>query len=302
MLSILIPTHNYDVMALVKQLHEQISKLQIAHEIMVYDNGSDRGIANRNEKIKDLTNTTIITSEKPIGISLAREFLVDKAKFDWILLLDADTQPKHNNFISQYVDYINTNNEVVFGGFSYKHEKPEKSEILRWKYGMAYENANAKQRNKTPYKITIAGNLLIKKQLYQSLNLHLIKDGYGMDLYLGPQLKKIRIPIMHIDNEVYHLGLETNETYLQKVELAIGTLLKLYNENQIDSHENDLLSVYIKLKRIKVNYVMSILYKILQHPIKKNLLSGNPSINLLQLYKLLYICHYDFVQKGYKVD
>jgi hypothetical protein len=299
MLSILIPTHNYDVTALVKQLHEQISKTAIKHEIIVYDNGSIAETVEKNKKINTLKNVELILSEKNIGISVAREFLSEKAKYDWILLLDADTQLKYENYILNYTNYLNTEQEVVFGGFAYENKKPDKNESLRWKYGMKHENVSAKKRNKNPYKITIAGNLLIKKEIYQSFNLHYIGDAYGMDLYLGPQLKKNKVSVLHIDNEVYHLGLENNEKYLRKVEIAIVTLLKLYKRNFIDKHENDLLFTYEKLKQTKLNYLFSLFYTILKHPIKLNLLSGNPSIKLLQLYKIFYLCHYDLIIKNY---
>ena len=53
----------------------------------------------------------------------------------------------------------------IFGGFAYKKEKPKDDYLLRWKYGQKYEAISAKKRNKQPYKVTIAANLLVKKRI-----------------------------------------------------------------------------------------------------------------------------------------
>lgn len=300
MLSILIPTHNYNITGLVGQLQKQLLKVEIIYEIIVYDNGSKKEIIEQNKQINELKNTLFLTSTNRDGIAVARKFLSEKAKYNWILLLDADTEIKHENYIENYYNQIKSDYEVIFGGFAYKNKKPLKNEILRWKYGKKHESLSANQRNQFRYKITIAANLLIKKQIYQSLNLHQIGTAYGMDLLLGPQLKKNKIPVLHIDNEVYHIGLETNTIYLNKVELAIKTLLSLHNQNSIDSNENDLLITFKRLKRIKLNYLLSLFYTILRFPLKLNLLGRNPSIRLLQLYKLLFISHFELNHNNLK--
>lgn len=302
MLSVLIPTYNYDITSLINQLDSQISKIGINYEIIVYDNGSKPEIINKNKSIGNLKNMKLIINDKSVGIAGSRKVLSDSASYDWLLLLDADTELKHDKFITNYINYIEGKYEAIFGGFSYKTIKPNKTEVLRWKYGIKCEAISAKIRNKNPYKITIAANVLIKKNVYQKLNVHTIGNAYGMDLYLGPQLKKNNISVLHIDNEVYHIGLENSEKYLQKVELAVVTLFKLYNDNLINSHENSLLKVFSKLKQYKFNKIFSFFYKILKNPIKRNLLSRNPSINLLQIYKLMYLCKYDLALKYYKKD
>ena len=299
MLSVLIPTHNYDISSLVNQLDDQISKIGINYEIIIYDNGSNPEIIKKNKSISNLKNLELIINENSVGIAISRKILCERAKYDWILLLDADTELKYDDYISKYVDYIDQRFEAIFGGFSYKPIQPSKNELLRWKYGINCESISAKKRNKIPYKVTIAANLLIKKIVYQQLNVDTIGNAYGMDLFLGSQLKKNNIPVLHIDNEVYHLGLETNEKYLRKVELAVATLLNLYDENLIKIHENDLLRFFKKVKKIKLNYLLSLFYKIFKYPIKINLLSINPSIKLLQLYKILYMCHFDFIKKNH---
>ena len=54
MLSVLIPTHNYDISSLVNQLDDQISKIGINYEIIIYDNGSNPEIIKKKKSAKSI--------------------------------------------------------------------------------------------------------------------------------------------------------------------------------------------------------------------------------------------------------
>ena len=105
------------------------------------------------------------------------------------------------------------------------------------------------------------------------------------------------IKVFHIDNEVYHLGIETSDVYLRKKEKAAETLLSLYNAKKIGNHQNDLLRVFIKLKLFKLNVVFSKLYIVFKKRLKNNLLSNKPSMKLLQFYRISYMCYKDLNTK-----
>ena len=98
---------------------------------------------------------------------------------------------------------------------------------------------------------------------------------------------------MHINNEVYHLGIENSITYLKKSEDCILTLLWLLNNDKIRENNNKLLSVFSSFKKLKLNYLMSAMYKLFSTHMSKNLVGSNPNIYLLQFYKLSYICYKD---------
>ena len=163
--------------------------------------------------------------------------------------------------------------------------------MLRWKYGKKYEAVCANNRNANPYKITIAANLLVKKEVYKSFNLDTIGKLYAMDYYFGALLKKSKTKVLHLDNQVYHLGIEKSSNYLRKKELATITLLKLHNEKKITKHSNDLLKLFVFCKKIGLNYLFSLWYKLFNSAMRKNLTGKNPIIKLLQVYKLSYMCY-----------
>ncbi len=296
MLSILIPTYNYDITGLVSEIHKQAIEAKIEFEIICLDDDSNDEIISTNKLVNDLTNTYYLLSKQNKGIAITRQLLVNKAKYEWIILLDADVKLKNDFFIFNYLEALKNECEVFFGGISYEKKLPNCESILRWKYGKRYEEVSAEKRNIKPYKITSAANILIKKAIYNRFSLDNIGNLYGMDIFFGPQLKLNKIPVLHINNSIYHLGLESSIKYLNKIDLAVKTLINLHYQHRIDLHENDLLKTFLWSKKIRLNYVFSFLHKLFSGTIKNNLLSNNPNMFLLQLYKITYICFQDLNQ------
>ncbi len=302
MLSVLIPVYNYNILTLVNDLHKQLLVTAIDFEIICLDDVSDKEIIRSNMKVSELSHTSYNLSQTNKGIAITRQLLCNAAKYEWILLIDADTELKEESFISNYLKVINKGHDFIFGGFAYKSIKPQKDSILRWKYGKRCESLSATKRNENPYKITIAANLLVKKEAYKSFNLDSIGKLYAMDYYFGAKLKENNSRVLHIDNQVYHLGIEKSSTYLRKKEQATETLLKLYNENSISKHSNSLLSLYEFSKRCGLNYLFSMLFNLFKSSLRRNLLGKHPSILLLQLYKIAYMCHFDLANKNHWID
>ena len=203
MLSILIPTYNYKVISLVKSLHKQLNKQSNPYEIICFDNGSDLDIIYINQNINKLDNCFYKSMEKNGGRSKIRNLLAQKAKYDWLLFLDADVLPVTENFIQTYFDSILQNNlKVAFGGLQYQ-EKPTNDRMLRWVYGKYREEIPIEIRKKNPQEYFTSANFLIKKSVFQQFKFDesLIEYGYE-DTLLAIELKKNNIQITQIDNPV----------------------------------------------------------------------------------------------------
>lgn len=284
MISILIPSYSYDVSNLLEELHLQLLQQNYTFEIIVLDDASPKPI-----KIKTLKNTILLKAETNFGRLKARRFLAEKANYKWLLFLDADVLPKNSNFIQFYFDAIKTKYDTFFGGFSYYNTLPKKNFRLRYYYGKSKEQVDALIRNRNPYKVIISGNFLIKKDIFLSLNFNL-KDGYGLDNYFGALLKENKISVKHLNNEVYHLGLEKSADYLVKKEAAAKTLLVLYKRNPNIKHDNDLLEWFSRLTKLKLTLLGKWFYKLFENIMRTQLTGSKPSILLLQLYRLSYLC------------
>jgi len=284
MISILIPSYNYNVSNLLDELDALLKLEEFLYEIIVLDDASPIPI-----EIKNCNYITLLKNKTNLGRLKSRRFLAEKAQHNWLLFLDADVLPKKTSFIKDYLNATTTNLDAFFGGFSYYNTLPEQDYRLRYFYGKSKEQVAACIRNKNPYKVIISANFLIKKEVFLALDFDL-KNGYGLDNYFGALLKQNQIKVKHLNNEVYHLGLEKSVDYLAKKEAAAFTLLKLYKTNPDLEHNNDLLLCFSKLNRLKITFFGAWFYKLFNAILKKQLTSKKPSILLLQLYRLSYMC------------
>lgn len=290
MLSILIPTYNYNACPLVLELSLQCNIAAISYEIIVLDDCSTQSIID-NSNINNIEYCSYEKLEKNIGRVKARHYLAEKSKYNWLLFLDADVIPKNNNFITEYINHIKQNYDAIYGGFYYEKKKPATNNLLRWKYGKMKEQVSSSIRNKKPYKIVISANFVIKKPVFIKINSNLKSNHYGLDNYFGALLKQEKIKVLHLDNEVYHLGIEKSKTYLNKQERATQTILDLYQKNKIKEHSSDLLKLFSKLDKFRMTFILSFFYKLFYTKMTKNLTGINPSILILQLYKISFMCY-----------
>lgn len=297
MISVLIPVYNYNIILLVEAIHEQLMASSAIFEILCIDDASDKKISEENAVIEKLKYVSYIISIENKGRIKTRQLLAGKAKYNWLLFLDADVLPKNKNFISTYLNGLQLNYDVVFGGFAYQLNPPENEFMLRWKYGRFQEEVDASIRNKKPYKIVISANFLIQAEVFNSILGKITKKGYGLDNYIGALLKEEKVKVLHINNEVYHFGIEKSKDYLVKKEQAVNTLLQIVQDKNKIEHDNSLLSLFLSLKRLKLNYIFAFAYRVFKEIMKHNLLSSNPSIKLLQLYKISYMCNIDLKKK-----
>ncbi|NRA93993.1 MAG: glycosyltransferase family 2 protein [Psychroserpens sp.] len=293
MISVLIPVYNYNIVDLVGQIHKQLELCNRPFEIICFDDRSESNNTIVNKGISDLDHTKYVVSKINLGRTQARQELAKAASYDWLLFLDADVLPKKNTYIEDYLELTNKDLDAVYGGFAYYDTVPSSEFSLRWTYGKTHEQISANQRNQRPYKVIISANFMIRKSLFLELNANIEQKGYGYDNYFGGLLKEKGAKVFHIDNEVYHLGIETNSSYLRKKEQAAETLLHLYRTKELQNHQNDLLRLFSRSKRIGLNYLFSLLYKAFKSGLQKNLLSANPSMIMFQLYRICYLCHKD---------
>ena len=151
MLSILIPTYNYSIVALVKSVHRQATKAKIPFEINVLDDCStDLDISIDNERIKKLNFCSFQKNEKNIGRTASRNLLAAMSSYELLLFLDADVLPKYDDFISRFELQKFQDSKIIFGGVCYRPDKPNKDLILRWKYGHKKETKSVAERQKKP--------------------------------------------------------------------------------------------------------------------------------------------------------
>lgn len=290
MISILIPTYNYNVFSLVENLHKQSEVLNIDYEILVLDDASTHEITSEeNSKINRLAHCNFEILSENIGRSKIRNLLAEKANYNWLLFLDADTYPSSSEFIAKYLAAFSEGDSVVFGGIEYP-EKTAKIFSLRHKYGCERESIPLSERLKNPYRSFITMGFAIKKDVFKTIKFNENLVGYGYeDSVFGHELQKNNISFLHIDNPIIHLNLETNEDFLKKSELALQNLLAFYQAGVIDNETVKILKTYLKLKNNNLLFGVRWFFKISKKSLLKNLNSPKPSLFLFDLYRLGYL-------------
>ena len=289
MISILIPTYNCSVVTLVKTLYSQVISTEIPFEILVCDDASSNlGIVQENQSIDKFEHCTLLINSSNVGRTQTRQKLAETAKYNWLLFLDADVAPKYDTFIEKYLKSISTKTTLIFGGICYEKQKPKEDKTLRWKYGKTREEIPLAKRKKNPVTTINSGCFLINKQLFLPINKKMNYSGYGMDLLFQYLLIEHKNAILHIDNPVFHLGLESNSDFIKKSLKAVETTFFLEKEIPMNIPIKPLQKTYLKLKNNHLLGVFEYSFKPFKNRVKKNLLSNNPSLLLFDLFRLNY--------------
>ena len=288
MLSILIPTYNSFCFKLVDELAQQAATLNIEYEVVVVDDAStDAAIVQENSRIAELPHCRFVRLDSNIGISKMRNRLLQEAKYQWLLCLDADVSPADSDFLKRYVAAIGKSN-VVCGGLLYRQDNGLNINPLRYKYGITCEAQALDERQANPYQSFKTSNYLIDKDLAQKVAFDESFVGYGHeDTLFGKMLQQLNEPILHIQNPVYHDDSDTAEEFLAKTRRGIDNLRT--HSADLEGYSR-LLLTYNKLKRCRVVWLVVLAYKLFRRPIERNLLGANPSMKLFGFYKLGYFC------------
>lgn len=284
MISILIPVYNFDIVDLVKTLHLQACTANIPFEIICIDDGSTEKY--QNESLRAISKVRYSELSKNVGRSRIRNLLAHQATYNQLLFLDCDSSILQENFIQQYIDHANEN-AIVYGGRNYEKNAPQnKDYYLRWYYGVKRETTSASVRKEHPYRSFMTNNFLIPKDIYLKHPLDENIKGYGHeDTLLGIDLKKAEIPIIHIDNPLCHIGLETAEEFLEKSICGIQNLSRLIQNGKI-ANDVKLYKYYLVLKKARLTSFFQLLIRPYIKGIEKQLLSAKPRLKLFDIWKL----------------
>jgi glycosyltransferase involved in cell wall biosynthesis len=285
-ISVLIPTFNTDVSPLVDFLLSQNDSSLFKMEIIIWDDASNIDAFG----LCDNENISFFRSPINRGRAKTRELLAEKAKYPYLLFLDADVLPVSTFFLAKYLQHA-SENSVLVGGIQYESKKPESNRYFRWFYGKAREEISVKNRLIKPYDHFMTGNFLVPKSIFLQFPLHDVITGYGHeDTLLGYKFQQVGVPIRHIDNPVFHLGLEENEVFFAKSKEAVSSLLRLKQLGFIIPSK--LIKVYILLEKVKLVAFCALFYPLFEiRFLKKYIFMGNIfSLFFFDIFRLLYFC------------
>lgn len=294
MLSILIPIYNYNVYPLALELHKQCLECNIDFEILCQDDASHSPLNIFNEKINSLSHCSFVPLKQNIAHRENRNSLAEKAKFEYLLFIDGDSNILNSDYIKKYVSNL-FDFDVVYGGRLHPALCPSDNQKLRWKYGRLIEDKTAKNRKVRPYHSLLFNNTIIKKACFDLVKFDKTIKKYGHDdTQLSFQLSKLKSKINHIENPVEHGDLDTNLVYLNKTKESLENLHVLYQKKKIDVEFVRLLQLYHFLKTTKTTFIISKTHGFFEKLLFKNLTGNNPNLLVFNLFRVGYLCSIDF--------
>ena len=288
MLSILIPTRDYECYQLTEQLHKQGEKLGHAYEIIVGEDGSRPDVLIANRRIETLPNCRRMIRIANVGRANIRNQLAEAAKYPYILFIDSDAVVEKEDFLECYIKELEEH-DVVCGGLYHADILDDEECSLRYRYEKkADKSRDAETRGKRPYDQFSTFNFAIRKELFRTIqfNPRIMRYGYE-DTLFGKELEKRGVKIKHIDNRLLHNGLDKNRIFLSKIENSLITLSEI--EDIIGS--TPLLATAARLDRLHLAKPYILIWKLFRNSMVKNLTDKRPSLTMLNLYKLGYFLH-----------
>ncbi|MEY8758270.1 glycosyltransferase family 2 protein [Chryseobacterium tongliaoense] len=289
-LSICIPVYNFDVRELVSDLKKEIAVGSVEAEIILIDDASEDRFIQINRTLQAEVKNFIFL-EKNIGRSQIRNLFLYYSKGDYLLFLDCDGKIISENFLNNYICFIekNADTKVIYGGRNVSETLPDENHHLRWKFAVERENHPVKFRLEKPYLSFQTNNFVIKKEVLEKVHFNPEFQKYGYeDLLFAMDLKSEKIRIDHIDNPIFNNDLEENKVYLQKVEESVESLSKMLRNKELNSKlsEVKLVKAYQMIDKQPLKPLFKVFFGLQKERLKESLLKGNTSLRYLDFYKL----------------
>lgn len=282
-LSILIPAYNHACNALVEELCEQASHLDISFEVVVAEDGStDEEALKANARIARWPNCRYLLRQQNVGRARIRNFLAQQSRYEWLLFLDCDMSIPSARFIKNYIESDVA--DVAYGGYVVGTGETSN---LRYRYEKACEHMHrAEIRAQRPYMHFHTCNFLVRRDLMLSHPFDERFHAYGYeDVLFGKQLRKAGITIDHLDNPTGFFDFEDNAAFVSKTEEGLRTLHAFRADLRGYSQ---LLTFVDGIHLGIVRWLIRLWHRLFGGLERRILCSKRPSLRVFSLYRLGY--------------
>lgn len=294
MLSVLIPVFHWDPSSLVRDLQQQLDQSGLEYEIIISDDTPSAHKPEYQIHLESRPEIYCTFRGTSLGRSANRNRLADNARYPYLLFIDGDAGVAHPDFISRYASQLGQG-KLLAGGTLYPDQIPDDPALhLRWKFGKSREQKSALERQKNPWRSFSTFNFVVPAEIFKKIRFNEEITGYGHeDTYFGFQLKNEGVPIIHLDNGLCHLGIEPAEQFLLKVRESVQNLYELQKTGTLPPEmiqDIKLLKKYRSARLTGTRGLLKLLFRVFHKSVEKRLKQPDPSLFLLDLYKLGLIC------------
>lgn len=219
-----------------------LNQSNIKLEIIVVDNASV------DDSVNELKNTfgkkiTLIECKENLGFGRANNLAADKAKGEFILLLNPDTEIQDQLAVSKLVDFLTANNRLGMVGPKIHEPRKNKYVTPRLSYPSS-KKLKFKQKFETlPGKIAwlLGACLLLKRDVYQEIS-GFDPDYflYGEDADIGLRIRQHGYEIGYCEDVVIHhvagaseFGADSLDKWLRKKRGVFLFCMKHYDQRDV---------------------------------------------------------------------
>lgn len=285
MLSVLIPNHDYNCLALVCDLHKQLQECGWPFEILVFEDGSTHCLE-ENAPMEKLQDVRHIVCRENRGRYRMRYLMPAMARFPYLLCIDSDARVVRPDFIRKYLSYAAAGTgDVIVGGLAPRAETVrDAGHSLRLAYERERECRRDVKKGLSCFNYMIPAAVMRKLKEDDAF-----PAGYGHeDTVMGLELKHLGVKMKQIDNPLLHLGLDTNEAMLAKSVSAGRNLWHIYRSGRYPGIEGEsrLLGAYLRIRRLGCCWLLAAAYKLAGRKVRENLLSAKPGMRAFDFFRL----------------
>lgn len=228
-ISITVPFYNCAVAPLAQALSRQAGALPGEFELIFADDGSPQ--AHWREALQAVLRDSrvpaqILSAPQNLGRSAIRNRLIEAARAEHLLFIDADMLPDRDDFLLRYLKLAD-GAELIYGGRSYQRVPPPAPPFrLYHAFSLRTECTPAWQRQRAPARYVMTNNLLVRRELLLTQPFAEEYQGWGYedtDWAMGLPERDI----LHIDNSASHLGLIEERTLLAKMDESAANFLRI---------------------------------------------------------------------------
>lgn len=215
-LSVLTPFHRDDPSALLQRLAHAPAGV----EFVLLDDGSSSAhlLSNVVAALAPLAApVTLIVLEQNAGRAAARNRLIEEARGEYVLFLDADMLPDSADFLARWLDVIQHDRPyAAFGGLSVRQTPHARDTALHRSLFAHSDCHSVATRARAPARFTASANLLVRRDVLQSVAFDDGFTGWGWEDVDWALRAARHAPILHVDNPATHTGLDNIETLMRK--------------------------------------------------------------------------------------
>jgi len=279
-ISVCIPVFNHVVSDLVNELERQLIDSGVDYEILLLDDGSKPEVKSINRTLAS-QHVRYFENEGNFGRSYSRNELGRQAKKNHLLFIDNDLEIHRKDYVSNYLNQINKEKDVVYGGIQYTDDNTDINSSLRHLYGREVESKKVNHFSSC--------NFLIKTALLLQIPFREQIKSYGHeDTVLAKDLRTAGYKIATIKNPVLSTDLTTNEEFIAKSLTAVDNLKRLESQGILTEADSALIATAKRLKSARLAGLTKRSLQRSRPSIMKNLLSSTPSLRKLSMLKLLH--------------